>query len=461
MLFWIKLDTLVKSQPMAKEKVRYIRRSDFLGARPYIWYAEYLKNCYNAVDRTFYDAIKLAVSSYNKEGIMVESESTKNIGLRGITIADTRISMVDGANGKLFYRGFAIQDLAKQASFEEIIYLLLQGFAPTREELDSLSREMAETRNIAPEIISMLQCRLKSAGPMDVMQGAVTALADLDPALNSLDRGEVYHSCVKLISRFATVASAWQQVREGNKPIEIEKDQSHASSFLQGLWGRMPSEKEAKLMDLLLVLHADHTFNASTFAVREVTSTQANLYASVSAGVGALSGALHGGANARVMEMLLEIGSIENVVPWVTNRIDNGQRVMGLGHAVYKTEDPRAAILRKVAEQVLAGRDEEKWFKLGLAVEECGRKQLREKKKMDLYPNVDFYSSPVLYGLGFPVDMFPVFFAVSRVSGWCAHYLEERFAEAQPKPAIYRPKAHYTGRLCGPVGCKWTPVEAR
>ena len=211
----------------------------------------------------------------------------------------------------------------------------------------------------------------------------------------------------------------------------------------------------------MLILHADHTFNASTFAVREVASTQANLYASVSAGVGALSGALHGGANAKVMTMLLDIGSESNVEPWITNRIDSGNRIMGLGHAVYKTEDPRAAILRRVAAEVLAGKEAEQWFNLGLQVEKIGRKQLQKKKAMDLYPNVDFYSSPVLFGLGLPIDMFPVFFAVSRVSGWCAHYLEECFAEAQPKPALYRPKAEYTGRLCDSEACEWVPIDKR
>ncbi len=239
---------------------------------------------------------------------MANEEKTKNIGLRGITVADTQVSMVDGAAGKLFYRGFAIQDLAKQASFEEIIFLLLKGKAPNPEELLEITRALQESHDLPEEVKNMLLARPKTAHPMDVMQGAVTALADVDPDLTSKDRDTVYASCLRLISRFATTAAAWQRIRAGKNPAVLEKNQSHASSFLQGLWDRMPSEEEAKLMDLMLVLHADHTFNASTFAVREVTSTQAHLYASVSAGVGALSGALHGGANAKVMSMLLDVG---------------------------------------------------------------------------------------------------------------------------------------------------------
>lgn len=392
---------------------------------------------------------------------MISDETTKNIGLRGITIADTRVSMVDGNEGTLQYRGYSIQDLAKQATFEEIIFLLLTGDAPNGKELQEIGEALAACRDLPEPLEQMLRCRPKTANPMDVMQSAVAALADMDPGLGSQDRQTVYLSCLKLIARFATTAAAWQRLRQGKEPVKPDFDLGHAAAFLQGLWDRRPTTEEARLMDLLLVLHADHTFNASTFAVREVASTQAHLYAAVSAGVGALSGPLHGGANAQVMRMLLEISTIDAVEPWITQRLAAGQKIMGLGHAVYKTEDPRAGILRQVAERVLAGTDQEKWFQLSLKVEEIGRKQLREKKGKELYPNVDFYSSPVLFGLGLPIDMLPVFFGVSRVSGWCAHYLEECFAEAQPKPALYRPKAHYTGRLCGPEGCRWTPLGDR
>jgi citrate synthase len=214
-------------------------------------------------------------------------------------------------------------------------------------------------------------------------------------------------------------------------------------------------------MDVLLVLHAEHTFNASTFAVREVASTKASLYMSVASGVGALSGPLHGGANARVMEMLMKIGDASAVEPWVRGRIESGQRVMGFGHAVYRTEDPRAGVLREVAQRTLAGRPEQKWFALALEVDRVTRALLREIKGLTLYPNVDFYSGGILSALGLANESFPAFFAVSRVSGWCAHFVEEEFSEAQPKSVIYRPEANYVGRYCGPSGCSFVPLEQR
>ena len=394
----------------------------------------------------------------------MKSEDTKNIGLRGITIADTRISMVDGEKGRLFYRGYPIQQLAEQATFEEVILLLLNGHAPTLADIRKLQGELLEYRKLPDEVFSILKIFRPTAAPMDVMQAIAAALAQFDPDLQADSREAVSRSCLRLISRFASVATAWQRIRMGLEPVRDLDESSHAAAFLHGMWGKVPTPEQSRLMDLLLVLHADHTFNASTFAVREVASTRANLYASVSAGVGALSGDLHGGANAKVMQMLLAIGDIERVESWIAEQIDAGKRIMGLGHAVYKTEDPRAGILRQVADKVLERPEDRKWFELCLAVEKHGRAMLLEKKKLVIYPNVDFFSSPVLYGQGFPIDIFPVFFAVSRVSGWCAHFIEEHFAEAQPKPALYRPEASYTGRLCGKrrdIGCSWPDLDSR
>ena len=392
---------------------------------------------------------------------MLDDTLTKNIGLRGVTVADSGISMVDGQAGKLLYRGFAIQELARKASFEEIIYLLLTGAPPEESDIQRLKDELSRHRLLPPEIVAGLKSRSITAGPMDVLQGTITAFADSDPHLFSNKRDEVYSSCLRLISGCAAAAAAWQRVRSGNEPVLLDQGLDHAASFLQGLWDRIPNIGEAKLMDLLLILHAEHSFNASTFAVREVASTQAHLYAALSAGIGALSGPLHGGANAKVMEMLLDIAEVDNVEPWVTRHLAEKGRIMGLGHAVYKTEDPRAVILRQTAQEVLAGKSAEKWFNLSLQVENIGRAKILAQKNLDLYPNVDFYSSPILYGFGFPIDMFPVFFAVSRVVGWCAHFMEERFAEAQPKPALYRPRANYIGRLCGTEGCPWVASKSR
>ncbi len=392
---------------------------------------------------------------------MMTETSTKNIGLRGVTVADSKVSLVDGDNGRLIYRGYAIRELADHTSFAEIVYLLLMGRLPSAGELEVTKKALADAWNLPPEILAMLEVRPKTARPMDVLQSCAAALADFDPDLDKDDRGARVRSALRLIGRMAMCAAAWYNIRQGRAVGSVEGANSHSEAFLRALTGRVPSDDEVRLTDIMLVLHAEHTLNASTFAVREVASTKAHLYACVAAGIGALSGSLHGGANARVMEMLEQIGSLENVEPWVQKRIEAGQRVMGLGHAVYKTEDPRATILRAVAEQTLAGTAQEHWFRLSLEVERVSRRLLKEKRGLDLYPNVDFYSGGVLRALGLPNDFFPVFFAVSRVAGWSAHYIEEDFAEAQPKAVIYRPKANYVGRDCGPQGCRYIPLESR
>ena len=391
---------------------------------------------------------------------MAELEA-KNIGLRGVTVADSKISKVDGLEGKLIYRGYSIAELSEKSSYPEVVFLLLMGRLPTAVELAATEKTLAEARELPPAILQMLEQFPEQTDPMDVLQSAVAALAVYDPDLKSEDRGARVRSALRLIARATSVIASWYHIRQGKAPQPSLPQDSQAGAYLRMLWGRDPEPGEQDLMNILLVIHAEHTFNASTFAVREVASTQAHIYASVAAGVGALSGALHGGANARVMQMLEQIEATGDVESWVRGRIEAGQRVMGLGHAVYKTEDPRARVLRDVAERVLSGTPMEKWFRLALEVEAVSRRLLLELKGYDLYPNVDFYSGSVLRGIGFPNEFFPAFFATSRVAGWCAHYIEEEFAEAQPKPALYRPRANYTGRLCGPNGCRFVPLESR
>ena len=389
------------------------------------------------------------------------ADQFKNIGLRGVTVADTKISLVDGENGRLIYRGFKIEDLALNATFEEVVHLLLHGQLPTADELDALKVELRELTVLPEEVIAGLRARKADADPMHVLQGAVAALADHDPEIRSQDRDARVRSALRIVARVPLVVAAWHHIRKGEQPVTPTPGAGLAAAFLEAMWGRTPTDGERALMDTLLVIHAEHTLNASTFAVREVASTRADIYASVAAGIGALSGPLHGGANSRVMNMLEEIGDVANVDAWVRNRIESGQRVMGLGHAVYKTKDPRAGVLSELADKVLAGTAEEKWFRLSQEVERTARALLIELKGLDLYPNVDFYSGGVLRALGIPVDFFPAFFAVSRVAGWTAHFIEEEFAEAAPKAALYRPKANYVGRYCGPQGCRFVPVESR
>jgi len=385
----------------------------------------------------------------------------KNIGLRGVTVADTRVSLVDGEQGTLLYRGYSIQDLAAVATYEEVAFLLLMGRLPTQEETEAVRGRMARDRRLPPEVIAYLRTRRTDADSMDVLQGAVAVLADHDPDLTRPGRPALVRAAMRLTSRLATLLTTWRHLRKGRPLVIPDSGATHAGAFMQMLLGRDVTDSEVRLMDTLLILHAEHTFNASTFAARQVASTRAHLYAAVSAAVGALGGKLHGGANARVMRMLLEIGEVGRVEPWIRERIAAGQRVMGLGHAVYRTEDPRAGILRGVAEQTLTGFQQQRWLELAREVEVVGRRLLLAERGLALYPNVDFYSGPILYSLGIPTEMFPAFFAVSRVVGWCAHVIEEQLAEAQPKATIYRPRAYYVGRYCSPRGCMMVPREQR
>jgi citrate synthase len=226
------------------------------------------------------------------------------------------------------------------------------------------------------------------------------------------------------------------------------------------LTGEVPDEDTAKIFDTCLILHADHTFNASTFTARQVASTRAHMYSASSAAIGALSGELHGGANYEVMRMLLDIGTIDNVDPWIKEKMDNKDRIMGMGHAVYRTFDPRAKVLKELSRK-LAEKTNSPWFDITERVEQTTTKEMKERKGVDIYPNVDLYSASVYYMLKIPMDLNTPIFAISRSVGWAAHVIEEKFAEAAPKPALYRPKAVYVGKYCGPQGCEYKPFNLR
>jgi citrate synthase len=227
------------------------------------------------------------------------------------------------------------------------------------------------------------------------------------------------------------------------------------------LSGTLPDSGTARDFDICLILHAEHSFNASTFAGREVASTHAHMYASIAAAIGALSGELHGGANSEVMKMLLEIGEVERVKSWVTSRLQRGGKIMGMGHAVYHTEDPRATILRGICVRMAERTGDRHWYELTKAIEAATKEEFKKIKGKEIYPNVDFYSASVYHMMGIPMDLFTPVFAISRISGWAAHIIEEKFAEAQPKPELYRPDADYIGTYCGPQFCEYVPIEKR
>lgn len=392
---------------------------------------------------------------------MQECKPILNTGLRGFQVASTRISDVDGANGILVYRGYLAKDLAGKISFEELVYLLLYEKLPLKEELETFNAQLVAERQVPPEIIAALKTRPKNALPMDILQASVAMLAhhDSDTREHSIEAAS--RMAIKMIAKFPTIVAAWDRIRNGKEPVAPNPDLSHAANFLYMLFGTVPDDELSGFFDTCLVLHAEHSFNASTFAAREVASTRAHMYAAVAAGVGSLSGELHGGANTRVMEMLLKIGSVDKVEEYVTNLLESGGIIMGLGHAVYQTDDPRAHILSPMSKIMGERTGETKWYEMSKLLEEKGKEAFKRKKGRDIYVNVDFYSASLYYYMGIPVDMFTPIFAIARISGWAAHVIEEQFGGAASKPVLYRPDSKYIGEYCGPDTCSFVPMEER
>ena len=384
----------------------------------------------------------------------------RNIGLRNIEVADTKICSIDGESGKLIYRGYDILDLVNHSTFEETAYLLLFGDLPSADELSDFSRRLREARSVPEPILKNLKNRPKRAKPMDVLQSCVAELADYDLIIEEDTKESNIRRAIILIAKIPTIVAAWGRIRSGQQPVDALKNGTHATNFLYMLRGIEPSQEEAKVFDICLILHAEHSFNASTFAAREIASTRAHMYASISGATGALSGELHGGANIQVMKMLLEIGEPVNVEKWVENKLRHGDRIMGMGHAVYKTLDPRADILSRLS-RAMSKEKGTKWFEITERVEKATKRYMLENKKQSIYPNVDLYSASLYYSMGIPMDLNTPIFAISRIAGWCAHVIEEKFAQAAPKPALYRPKATYVGKYCGPMGCEYTPIQKR
>jgi citrate synthase len=384
----------------------------------------------------------------------------RNIGLRNIEVADTRICSIDGENGKLIYRGYDILDLVSHSTFEETAYLLLFGELPSPDDLEDFSSRLREARAISEPILRNLKNRPKRAHPMDVLQSSVSELADYDLNMEDDSKEANIRRAIILIAKIPAIVAAWNRIRKGHHVLDALEEGSHASNFLYMLRGTTPTPEEAKVFDICLILHAEHSFNASTFAAREIASTRAHMYACIGGAVGALSGELHGGANIQVMKMLLEIAETANVEKWVEARLKQGGRIMGMGHAVYRTTDPRADILSRLS-RAMSKETGTKWFEITERVENFTKRYMLENKKQAIYPNVDLYSASLYYSMGIPLDLNTPIFAISRISGWCAHIIEEKFAEAAPKPALYRPKAVYVGKYCGPMGCEYTPLQNR
>jgi citrate synthase len=367
-------------------------------------------------------------------------------GLRGVVAASTSIGDVNGEKGELIYQGINIHDLAKNSTFEEVIFLLWNGRLPKRAELDELKRNIAANYQLSPEILTLMRQFPHDAEPMDTLRTAVSALAFYDKNARDISRENAVKTATRLVGQFPTIVATLERLRKGLEPIAPKSEHSIATNFLYMLKGEMPSDEDAHIFDVGLILQADHELNASTFTSRVVAGTLADMYGAVTAAIAALSGPLHGGANTNVMKMLLEIGEVENVEPYIKQALAQKKKIMGIGHAVYKTEDPRATNFRRFSKEMTERTGEAKWYEMSLKIEQI---MLREK---GMYPNVDFFSASTFYMMGIPLDLYTPIFAVSRISGWTGHILEQ-YANNK----LIRPRAEYVG----PREVPYVPIDER
>jgi citrate synthase len=360
-------------------------------------------------------------------------------GLEGVIAAESRICRIDGENGQLYYMGYPITDLVEHCTFEEVTYLLLYGDLPTREQLAVFSAKMRNARELPEPVVNMIRDFPKNAHPMELLQSVISYLS-------SYVEHKIHHgphcNCrdtLHQLGEIATVVATWQRVQEGKEYLAPRKDLSHGANFLYMLRGEEPDPYEGEVMDKVLTMHAEHSFNASTFTARVVASTMSTCYCSISAAIGALFGSLHGGANEKVMDMVDEIGSKDAAKAWVEKALDRKQKIMGMGHRVYRAKDPRAIIMEDYLKQLSEKKNEWKYYEILKEVETTFRERMEEKGK-PIYPNVDFFSGAVYRMLGIPTILFTPIFAIARASGWLAHILEQRVDNR-----LYRPKALYNG----------------
>lgn len=372
-------------------------------------------------------------------------------GLEGVIAAETEICRIDGEKGELYYRGYPISELAEHSTYEEVTYLLLYEKLPTRDELDEFTKRMRASRPLKHEVIEMIKWYPKAATPMELLQSVISYLS-------ATVEHQIQHSatcnCRKTlhqIAQLAVVLATCSRYREGKEYLEPREDLSHGANFLYLLRGEEPPEDEGRIMDQAFLMHAEHGFNASTFTTRVVASTYATCYCSISAGIGALSGPLHGGANEKVIDMIDEIGTLDNVEPWIEKALAEKRKIMGMGHRVYKAKDPRAVIMDKQLKELSDKKDDDRLFKMLGAIEKSFRSRMETQGK-PIYPNVDYVSGSVYEMLGIPRYLFIPIFAVARSAGWLAHILEQR-----KDNRIYRPRGLYIG----PEARTYIPIDER
>jgi citrate synthase len=373
-------------------------------------------------------------------------------GLEGVVVGSTLLSNVEGKEGRLTYRGYDIDDLAPNACFEEVVHLLLYGNLPSAHQLGELRKELGARRMLPEPLINAMERVPKDAWPMDVLRTVVSGLATFVPVDGHGAHVSDVHTAIELIAKVPTIVAMWDRIRRGLEPIEPRHDLSQAANFLYMCRGNEPAAAAEDAMDTYLVLLADHSFNASTFSARVTASTKADLYAAITAAIATLEGEAHGGAASAVGRILLEVGKPERADAYVREVLARGERIMGMGHREYKVRDPRAKHLEAVAKK-LAEMDDPKWYRIARALEDASNLVLREKKPdKSIYANVDFYTAPLFYSLGFPGDEFTPIFACGRIAGWTAHVLEQ-LADNR----LIRPQATYAGPAVHP----FEPIEGR
>jgi citrate synthase len=367
-------------------------------------------------------------------------------GLEGVVVARSRLCSIDGQKGVLIYGGYDVNDLAEHSTYEEVCFLILRGNLPTAPELDAFTRELAESRALSEETAQVVDMLADHAEPMEMLRTAVSSDSFDDPDKNSNAEDANFRKATRLIAKMPTIVARYDRRRHGLEPIESDPSLPHAANFLRMLSGEEPGQSAAKTFDVALILHADHEMNASTFTARVIASTLSDMHSAITGAIGALKGPLHGGANEQVMKLLEAIGSEDAVDAEIRARLDRKERIMGFGHRVYKTYDPRAVILKRFSRMLAAESSEPYWFSMSEKIEQA---VIAEK---GLYPNVDFYSASTYHYLGIETGLFTPIFAMSRVVGWAAHVIEQHSDNR-----LIRPSSEYVG----PPPRPYVPIEAR
>jgi citrate synthase len=369
-------------------------------------------------------------------------------GLEDVVVSTSEICFIDGREGRLLYRGYDVDDLVQQSSFEEVVYLLWHGALPTRKELEAHTKLLGSTatRRLPPKLVTMLRQFPRKTTPMEVLRTGVSALSAFDPDAADNSREATVRKAIRITAQMPTLVAAWERLRNGKAPVAPTPRLNLAANFLYMLTGKKPTELAAKTFDVALIMHADHEFNASTFAARVTAATLSDLHSAAVSGIGALKGPLHGGANEQVMRVVEQIRTPDRAEPWIRKALADKVRIMGFGHRVYRVEDPRAKHLRRLATELGRQAGKPQYVEILNTV----ARVVTEVKK--IFPNVDLYSGAAYAAMGIPTDQFTPIFAMSRVAGWAAHVLEQHAHNR-----LIRPRAEYTG----PARQAYVPLDRR